>query len=160
MPRLSFGPVERPSNQLALHPGSGSESKNWPESSWAELLDLLMKDTESQLLLVGGEAEGERLRRLAAPLSQSRVRVAQRLPLVELARLMQPCSLFVGHDSGIAHLASALGLSGIILWGNSNEDVWRPASDKMVVLRHASGLERLPVSEVIQAIRGNHLGKN
>ena len=45
----------------ALHPGSGSERKNWPEAKWAALLQHLVNSTELDLLLVGGEAEGERL---------------------------------------------------------------------------------------------------
>src|SRR4051812_46538388 len=62
---------------VALHPGSGSENKNWPEANWAELLQKLINDTAFNLLLVGGEAEGERLQRLAAALPPARVRVAQ-----------------------------------------------------------------------------------
>src|SRR5687767_12866783 len=45
-------------HQLALHPGSGSEKKNWPEASWRGLLEKLAR---SRLLLVGGEAEEGRL---------------------------------------------------------------------------------------------------
>src|SRR5206468_10326046 len=42
-------------NRLALHPGSGSEQKNWPEANWAELVDFLIHSTQFELLLVGGE---------------------------------------------------------------------------------------------------------
>ena len=102
---------------VALHPGSGSENKNWPEANWAELLQKLINDTAFNLLLVGGEAEGERLQRLAAALPPARVRVAQSRPLPELAQMLQQCAGFIGHDSGISHLAAAVGLPGLILWG-------------------------------------------
>jgi ADP-heptose:LPS heptosyltransferase len=65
VPDLSFD-VLPSGNWLALHPGSGSERKNWPERNWAELLKHLTKSTDFGFLLVGGEAEGERLDRLAA----------------------------------------------------------------------------------------------
>ena len=89
--RLLPASVSQPStlnSQLRwpLHPGSGSESKNWPEANWAELLRHLADSTDLDLLLVGGEAEGERLQRLAAALPPARSRVAQSLPLAELAR--------------------------------------------------------------------------
>ena len=42
---------------VALHPGSGSEKKNWPEANWAELIDNLVARTALTILLVGGEAE-------------------------------------------------------------------------------------------------------
>lgn len=140
-------------NLLALHPGSGSESKNWPEPKWAELLEDLMSATEFDLLLVGGEAEGERLQRLAAGLPLTRARVAQSLALADLAHLLVGCRAFVGHDSGISHLAAALGLPGLVLWGDTDEAVWRPPSEKMIVLRCPAGLARLPVGEVAEQLR-------
>ncbi len=105
--------------RLALHPGSGSDRKNWPEERWAELLQKLIYLTSFNLLLVGGEAEGERLQRLTASLPPARTRVAQSLPLAELARLLAKCQGFVGHDSGISHLAAALGVPALLLWGES-----------------------------------------
>jgi len=139
--------------RLALHPGSGGERKNWPEERWAELLQKLVNSTEFDLLLVGGEAEGERLQRLAAALPPARTRVAQSLPLPELARLLARCRGFVGHDSGISHLAAALALPTLVLWGASKEVVWRPPSQKVMVLRDAAGLEQLSAEHVFEGIR-------
>jgi heptosyltransferase-2 len=154
VPRLSFEPRKAAANELALHPGSGSEQKNWPEASWAELLQHLVISTQFRLLLVGGEAEGERLQRLAAALPPERLRVAQSLPLADLARLLAGCVAFIGHDSGISHLAAAVGLPGLVLWGDTAEEVWRPPSDKVVVIRHSGGLTRLPVAEVAHQLCG------
>jgi heptosyltransferase-2 len=140
---------ERP---LALHPGSGSERKNWPEPQWAELLQFLAQSTPHHLLLVGGEAEGERLQRLAAALPPQRTRVLQSAPLAELARHLAGCRAFIGHDSGITHLAAALGLPGLVLWGHTVEEVWRPPSEKMVLLRHREGLSALALETVIGAL--------
>ena len=160
IPRLALGPRSpainsQPStlNLLALHPGSGSERKNWPEPKWAELLEHLMSSTEFDLLLVGGEAEGERLQRLAAGLRPARGRVAQSLPLADVAHLLADCRAFVGHDSGISHLAAAVGLPGLVLWGDTAEEVWRPPSEKVIVLRHPAGLAQLPVEEVAARLR-------
>ena len=50
---------------VALHPGSGSEHKNWPESNWRWLVELILRETSWNLLLVAGEAEGDRLKRVA-----------------------------------------------------------------------------------------------
>ncbi len=137
---------------LALHPGSGSEGKNWPEGNWAELLERLVHATGFRLLLVGGEAEGERLQRLGAALPPARSRIAQSLPLAQLAVLLAGCAAFVGHDSGISHLAAAVGLPGVLLWGDTAENIWRPPSEKMAVLRHAEGLAALPVDDVLRQL--------
>jgi heptosyltransferase-2 len=142
-----------PGRRLALHPGSGGERKNWPEHNWAELLQRLVDSTSFNLLLVGGEAETERLQRLAAALPPARARVAQSLPLAELARVLVRCQGFIGHDSGISHLAAALGLPVLVLWGASNETIWRPPSDKVVLRRHPEGLQFLSVETVFHDIQ-------
>ena len=135
-------------NLLACHPGSGSERKNWPEAKWAELLRHLIEATDFDLLLVGGEAEGERLKRLATGLPRARCQVAQSLPLADLAHRLASSRAFVGHDSGISHLAAAVGVPGVVLWGETVAEIWRPPSDKVVVLRHPEGLAALPVDAV------------
>jgi ADP-heptose:LPS heptosyltransferase len=137
---------------LALHPGSGSHRKNWPEAKWAELIGRLLEETDRHLLLVGGEAEGDRVKRLAAGRPQARVEPAEHRPLVELARRLSACVALVGHDSGISHLGAALGLPGLALWGDSAEAVWQPRSDRWLVLRDPRGLAALPVSRVLAAI--------
>lgn len=152
LPHLSLNPQPPTLNQLALHPGSGSERKNWPESNWAELLQQLVDSTQFHLLLIGGEAEGGRLQRLAAALPSTRLNVAQSLPLPELARLLERCAAFAGHDSGISHLAAALGLPGLILWGDTIEEIWRPPHEKIVVIKEARGLETIAVERVFREL--------
>ena len=160
VPRLSFPTPagrtredSRDSPKVVLHPGSGSEQKNWPEAKWGELIDRLIQETRWLLLLVGGEAEGGRLQRLAATLPPERVRVAQSLPLAELGGLLERCTAFVGHDSGISHLAAAVGLPGVLLWGESVQAVWRPPSERMFILRDNEGLAHLAVNEVFQRLQ-------
>ncbi|HEY9510394.1 MAG TPA: glycosyltransferase family 9 protein [Verrucomicrobiae bacterium] len=140
-------------NPIALHPGSGSETKNWPEAKWADLLQHLLTKTTSNILLIGGEAEGERLQRLAAALSPTRVQVAQSLPLTELAQLLQGCAAFVGHDSGISHLAAALGIPVIVLWGNTIEQIWRPPHERVTIVRSVGGLHSITVDQVATELR-------
>lgn len=143
---------------LALHPGSGSVRKNWPEERWAELLLRLVGETAMRLLLVGGEAEGDRVYRLAAPLPRERVEVAQGLPLGELARRLAGCAGFVGHDSGITHLAAALGLPCLALWGETRAAVWRPQGEGTTLLSDPRGLAALGVERVRGAL-GPMLGE-
>ncbi len=137
---------------LAVHPGSGSEKKNWPEEKWLELLRHLARTTTLNLLLVGGEAERERLGRLEAALPGTRIKVMQSAPLPELAQWLASCVGFVGHDSGISHLAAAVGLPALILWGDTEEALWRPRGRNMTILRDGSGLGGLSTAVVI-----NHL---
>jgi ADP-heptose:LPS heptosyltransferase len=153
VPRLSFNPQLSTLNQLALHPGSGSEKKNWPETKWAGLIQQVIATTRWNLLLVGGEAEGERLRRLAAVLPPARCSIAQGLPLAELAQRIQSCAAFVGHDSGITHLAAAVGLPCVVLWADTLEEIWRPQGEPLVILKEITGVQAISVEKVLNELR-------
>jgi heptosyltransferase-2 len=137
---------------LAFHPGSGSEKKNWPETKWAGLIQQIIATTRWNLLLVGGEAEGERLRRLAAALPPARCSIAQGLPLAELAQRIQSGAAFVGHDSGITHLAAAVGLPCVVLWADTLEEVWRPQGERLVVLKEITGVQAISVEKVMNEL--------
>ena len=155
VPRIHLAPpASHGSPRIALHPGSGSEKKNWPEEKWAALLQHLTHSTVLDLLLVGGEAEGERLERLAAALPPTRLEAAQSLPLAELARRLKGCMAFVGHDSGISHLAAALGVPCLVLWADTAEEVWRPQGERVKVLNNSKGLSAVTLEHVWETIRG------
>ena len=139
--------------RLALHPGSGSPKKNWPEEKWAELLQHLAGSTSLNFLLVGGEAEGDRLERIEALLPRARIQLARSLPLTELSCHLEGCAAFIGHDSGISHLAVAVGVPALILWGESTEAVWRPHGKKVSIIRNADGLAKLPAQSVAMALK-------
>jgi heptosyltransferase-2 len=153
VPRLSFNSQPSTFNQLAFHPGSGSEKKNWPEDQWAELIQQVVATTRWNLLLVGGEAEGERLQRLAAALPPARCSVAQHLPLAELAQRIRSCAAFLGHDSGITHLAAAVGLPCVVLWADTLEEVWRPQGERLVILKEVTGVRTISVEKVMNELR-------
>jgi heptosyltransferase-3 len=139
---------------LALHPGSGSPTKNWPERKWRELLQRLTETTALNFLLVGGEAEGERLEQLCGEAPAARVHLARNLPLADLARLLKQCKAFIGHDSGISHLSAAVGLPGLVLWAHTSQTVWAPKGKDVQIVRDSQGLVSLSVSQVAAQLGG------
>ncbi|HWN94830.1 MAG TPA: glycosyltransferase family 9 protein [Methylomirabilota bacterium] len=137
---------------LAVHPGSGGEKKNWPEEHWEALLRNIVANTDGRVLLVGGEAEEARLQRLSSIVPIERLTVAVHQPLTELAVRMAACHAFIGHDSGITHLAAAVGLRGLALWGGTKPDIWRPRSERFELLRDERGLNVLEPQMVFDAV--------
>ena len=155
--RLDLPGLANRENWLALHPGSGSEDKNWPEQNWHELVAHMLDHSPMNLLLVGGEAEGAQLQRLAKGTLAERVQIAQHVPLHELAPRLAKCNGYVGHDSGVTHLASALGLPTLVLWGKSDEKIWRPLGEKVRVLNQHSDLAEMTLETVVEGINALEL---
>lgn len=138
--------------QLAVHPGSGSEQKNWPIERWTELLRRLDETLIGPILIIGGEADSVRMKHLRSVLDSSRFTFLEHRPLTEVARHLKECRAFVGHDSGIGHLAAAVGVPGISLWGETNETVWRPKSESFEIVKSPAGLSALTVDEVLSSV--------
>ncbi len=133
VPKLNLGDIEK-QNQLAVHPGSGSAAKNWPEDQWVGFLKAWLAQGRGGLVIVGGEAEVERVERLSAALPRASHRVLLHAPLTEVAQVLASSRAFVGHDSGITHLAAAVGLPGVVLWTHTDATVWRPPNVTMQLL--------------------------
>jgi heptosyltransferase-3 len=92
----------------AIHPGSGSVRKNWPVERWAAVaIALREREPNLQLVAVGGEADEAQLAGFSQHSRGVPLLVARDLPLPHLAAVFQRCRLFLGHDSGISHLAAA-----------------------------------------------------
>ena len=125
---------------IALHPGSGSDRKNWPLENWIEVRnDLLARESfHGSIVVISGEADHTQVARLEELCKNERVAFAKDLPLVHLAALLED-SIFLGHDSGISHLAAAAGAKCILLFGPTNPAVWAPMSTNVHVIRAPGG---------------------
>jgi len=139
---------------VAIHPGSGGELKNWPKESWAELGRRLAEaNPEVALLLVEGEADAEPAQFLVEKWKDLPHLRARWLPLPILAALLRETALFLGHDSGITHLAAASrrDLPVVALFGPTDPIVWAPPRSGVRVLQKGTLLRNLAVEEVLQA---------
>ena len=123
---------------VALHPGSGSEKKNWPIQNWIELGNYVQENLAGSLVIVSGEAEQSQAERLRITFASSRRRLANSMSLPHLAAVLER-TIFVGHDSGISHLAAATGAKSILLFGPTNPAVWAPLNENARVIRAPNG---------------------
>ena len=152
VPKLSVGPRRKGWSRLGFHLGSGSARKNWAVDGWIELTERL-NDLFDDFLLVGGEADHELVDKFCA---RSRVRGLRTLLDANLSRLaegLSECGLFVGHDTGVTHLAAAVGTSTVVLFGATDPDVWAPLGDHVRVMRSADHLmESIRVTDVVAEV--------
>jgi len=138
----------------ALHPGSGSDRKNWPLRHWQELgARLSARVPGVTLLLVGGEADENALTILRQAWRGLPILVARGLPLCHLAALLARCAVFAGHDSGVSHIAAAVGTPCTLIFGPTDPKVWAPANAQVRVIQAPDGvLEHLPPETVLNSL--------
>lgn len=151
VPRVNFTEAQEIGWALGVHPGSGSETKNWALSRWEQFLQHWLAKTNNRLLLIGGEAERERQAWMKSMVEdQGEVRFGE--SLLKTAQALRQCAQFVGHDSGVTHLAAALGVPCVVLWGETNRKIWQPQQDHVRVIDGGKGLIGISVKAVQAAV--------
>lgn len=119
---------------VAVHPGSGSTSKNWPLDNYAALLRYFMIYPDTVFALITGPAEDAAVVSDHL-LSGGRSIFLRHESLMRVAALLSQADFYVGNDSGISHLAGILGCRGAVLFGPTDPSIWRPQGKTLDVVR-------------------------
>lgn len=120
---------------MAVHPGSGGRHKNWPVENFMTVVRQLPHSIAPLLIL--GEADEE----LVAPLARDLPEVPRLTgcSLLEVASVLANSAAYLGNDSGITHLAAALGVPVVALFGPSNVEHWAPRGPRVIILQAPDG---------------------
>lgn len=127
---------------VAIHPFAAAAEKTWPAERFVAVADQ-MQAAGLQPVIVAGPADN------IAPFSKFRVKRNQ--PLSVLKSLMSGAALFIGNDSGPAHLAAAFGIPVVVLFGPSDPVTWAPWRTEARVLTSHGSITRIAVEEVMAA---------
>ncbi|MGR3179567.1 MAG: glycosyltransferase family 9 protein [Candidatus Anammoxibacter sp.] len=120
---------------VAIHPGSGSKKKNWPTQNFVEVAKCLTKKHEIKLLVISGPADEAVVSVLKENINKNAISVLENAPLSSLAAVLARVDCFLGNDSGISHIAAAVGVSSLLIFGPTDPDVWAPIGDNVQVVR-------------------------
>ncbi|MBV9771078.1 MAG: glycosyltransferase family 9 protein [Bryobacterales bacterium] len=144
--KLFAEPSRRKRAYAVLHPHASAAQKTWPPENFRAVARHLDQDAQLGIepVFVAGADED-----MAA---FSDYTCFQGAPLEELKSLLAGAALFVGNDSGPAHIAAAFRCPVVILFGSSDIDNWRPWRTESAVLASPSGIHSIKVSEVLNAV--------
>jgi heptosyltransferase-2 len=122
-----------PGRFVLVLPGSGSARKNWPAGNFALLAERI--ELIHPVLVVLGPAESG----LAPGFHARSLLVVSDLELGELAVIAHLARCFIGNDSGVSHLAAAAGARGLVIFGPSDPERWRPLGNVKIIQKEPLG---------------------
>ena len=107
-----------------LHPAAAFNTKQWDSENFARVADALY-DRGLRTIAIAAKNERPVLEGLRAS-ARTEVLTFDNLTLPEITALASRSRLFVGNDSGIAHMAAAVNTPSVVIFGSSNRVHWRP----------------------------------
>jgi heptosyltransferase-3 len=131
------------SNYAVIHPFASAPEKAWPVDRFLEVGDHLQKNGLAPVIVAGPADD-------ASPFA--RYEVLPNAPLTEVKNLMAGASLFIGNDSGPAHIAAAFGVPVVVIFGPSNPVTWAPWRTEAQVLTAPTGISEISTDSVLAAI--------
>jgi heptosyltransferase-3 len=137
-------PLAPASTYAVIHPFAATAEKTWPVSSFLELARYLRQSLGLEPVFIGAQSDD------VSALSAWRTVVGS--SLAEIAGLMREAALFIGNDSGPAHVAAAFGVPEVVLFGPSSLETWAPWRTAAEPIKAGGPLASVPVSRVVAAV--------
>ena len=135
--------------RLIVHPGAGSADKRWSQTGFRSVANC-WRAAGGEVIVLLGPAEGD----LVEFWLGAEHRSARDLELCAAARLIASSPRYLGNDSGISHLSGALGRRGVVLYGPTRAERWRPLGGRLVAVDMSSDSESR-LANIIAACLGD-----
>ncbi len=138
---------------IAINPGATMEEKRWPVERFAEVAERLHQELGLPVMILGGEEDRERAAGIVNGMTHRPLVTAGMASLAHTAALLERCELLVTGDTGPMHMAVAMAVPVVALFGPTNPLKFGPFSRNKVVLRHDEPCETcaLPCTHTITA---------
>jgi len=133
-----------PRAYAVIHPTASQPDKTWHAAGFLAAARFLHQSLNLDPVFIAGPGED------LAAFRQYRTVVGA--PLGEIKSLLRGASLFLGNDSGPAHMAAAFGLPVLVIFGASDPAIWHPWRTPSEVIQHAAGIQSVTVRQVRDAL--------
>jgi len=122
-------PLDLKRPMVGLHPGATWPAKKWFPERFGELADLITARLGAQVIVTSGPRDREEVGKVLKH-SFAGIKVLPVLPLRQLAAVIAQCSVYVSNDAGPMHIAAALGVPTVGLFGPGEENIWFPYAEE------------------------------
>jgi hypothetical protein len=137
---------------VIVHPGSGGLRKCWPVSSFVALT-VQLRARDRPVVLMLGPVERERFQDADLRRLRDSAPVIEDCSLREAAAVLAVAGRFIGNDSGMTHVAAALGVRTVAIFGPTERRLWRPLGDHVVVPSIAAGGAWPSVHDAVRSLQ-------
>ncbi len=121
---------------IGIAPGATyGPAKRWFPERFADVADKLDKKYSIQGILLGGKGDGEAAQKVQKKAKTTLINLAGKTSLQEAIHLISRCRLFISNDSGLMHIAGALNIPTIAIFGSTNPVTTSPMGEKSVIVR-------------------------
>lgn len=121
---------------IGIAPGATyGPAKKWLADRFAAAADRLSVDLNAQVVLFGGKMDRETASDVCRQANTNIINLAGKCTLVESIYLISQCRLFISNDSGLMHVAGALNIPTVAIFGSTNPATTSPAGEKTVLVR-------------------------
>ena len=143
--RLGIGGLvpDLPRPYAALHAFASAPDKTWSSEKFAAVAQQL-RAAGTEPIFLGGPADD------FAPFAA--FRCAAGASLSDTKNLLAGASLFIGNDSGPAHIAAAFGVPTVVIFGNSDSQIWGPWRTPSEIVTAPDGIAAVAVDDVLGAL--------
>jgi heptosyltransferase-2 len=122
--------------RIALGPGASyGSAKCWPPARFAEFVNLFRCETDADVILFGTGAEQSVAEAIATKIKGSSISLIGKTAIADLPAFLSNCQLFVGNDSGAMHVAAAVGLPVVALFGPTDPLGTAPITSRCTVVQ-------------------------
>lgn len=132
---------------VGLHTGAGKPPNRWPAENFISLIELLQTKAQANCYLTASSADLPIIEKINAGL-KTPLPVYLDKSIGSVAAVIGRSKLFITNDTGIMHVAAAVPIPQISLFGPTDPRVWAPVGQNKAYLMHASSINEISVDEV------------
>ncbi len=125
-------------DSLRIAIGAGASygsAKCWPPDRFAELANRLQTESGADVILFGTSSEAPVSSAIAAGMRRSPIDLTGKTPISDLPSLLSQCHLFIGNDSGAMHVAAAVGLPVVAVFGPTDPFGTAPVTPRCSIVQ-------------------------
>ena len=125
-------------HSLRIAIGAGASygsAKCWPPSRFAELVNRIRAQADADVILFGTASEAAVSRAISSELHRPPIDLTEKTAIADLPALLSQCHLFIGNDSGAMHVAAAVGLPVVAVFGPTDPQGTAPVTPRSTIVQ-------------------------